>query len=76
MEVQIVRDVIFFLGVFFVVWWLILFMALPIGVERENNVKKGNDPGAPKKHGLKKKFLYTTIISFLISLIITLIVRL
>ena len=50
--------------IFVIIWWLVLFLALPIGVQKDNNVTKGNDPGAPKKSNAKKKIFFTTIISF------------
>ena len=41
--------------IFVIVWWLVLFLLLPIGIQRDENVSKGNDPGAPKNPMLKKK---------------------
>jgi predicted secreted protein len=53
-----------------ILWWLILFLLLPIGVKKQESVDFGNDPGAPKNPMLKKKFILTTIISFFITIII------
>jgi predicted secreted protein len=44
-------------------WWVLLFMALPFGVEQETAVEKGHDTGAPKKHHLLMKFVITTILT-------------
>tara|TARA_Y100000287_G_scaffold103095_1_gene82426 strand:+ start:344 stop:502 length:159 start_codon:yes stop_codon:yes gene_type:complete len=40
---------------------------LPFGIERDHDVRFGNDPGAPKKSLVKKK----AIISFFVTLILT-----
>ena len=53
-----------------ILWWLILFLLLPIGVKRQESVDAGNDPGAPKDPMLKKKFIITTIISFFTTIMI------
>ena len=59
-----------FAVIFVILWWLILFLLLPIGIKKQENVDVGNDPGAPKDPMLKKKFILTTIISFFITIII------
>ena len=46
-----------FLVIFVIFWWLILFIILPTGIDKQKNVKFGNDPGAPNDPMLKKKFL-------------------
>ena len=48
-----------FLVIFVILWWLILFLILPVGISKQENVKFGNDPGAPNDPMLKKKFLIT-----------------
>ena len=58
-----------FFVIFVILWWLILFLILPIGVKKEKSVKFGNDPGAPNNPMLKKKFLITTIIALILTLI-------
>lgn len=59
--------------IFVIVWWLVLFVVLPFGIKTEDEVKHGNDPGAPKDPMLKKKIIYTTISSAIISIIISII---
>ena len=44
------------LVIFVIIWWLIFFITLPFGVSKDEEVIYGNDPGAPKKTLLKKKF--------------------
>jgi predicted secreted protein len=56
---------------FVIIWWLVFFLTLPIGIEREKEVIKGNDPGAPKNPMLKIKILITSVISFFITIIIS-----
>ncbi len=41
-----------------------------MGIEKEENLQVGNDPGAPKNPMIKKKLLYSTIITFFLTLII------
>lgn len=55
---------------YLIIWWLSLFLFLPLGITSSKNVKKGNDPGAPEEPKIKKKFFMTTLFSFLIWLII------
>ncbi len=57
--------------IFVIIWWLVLFLTLPIGIQRDENVSKGNDPGAPKNPMLKKKIIFTTIISLFLSIIVS-----
>ncbi len=57
--------------IFVIIWWLVLFLTLPIGIQRDENVSKGNDPGAPKNPMLKKKIIFTTIISSFLSIIVS-----
>ncbi len=59
--------------IFVIVWWLVLFIVLPFGVQRDDNAIKGNDPGAPKDPMLKKKIYLTTIISFFLSILFSMI---
>lgn len=52
--------------VFLIVWWLVIFMMLPIGVrsqEEEGDVLEGSEPGAPVAPQLKQKAWWTTIIT-------------
>ena len=48
--------------IFVIIWWLVLFLVLPFGIRKDDDVKLGNDPGAPKNPGLKKKIYLTTMI--------------
>ena len=57
--------------IFVIIWWLVLFVVLPFGIQRDDDFIKGNDPGAPKNPMLKKKIYLTTIISIFLSLIVS-----
>ena len=56
-----------FLVIYLILWWLVFFVMLPLGIERDQDVRFGNDPGAPKKTLIKKK----AIISSFVTLILT-----
>ena len=56
-----------FLVTYLILWWLVFFVMLPFGIERDQDVTFGNDPGAPKKSLVKKK----AIISSFVTLILT-----
>lgn len=57
--------------IFVIIWWLVLFVVLPFGIQRDENSIKGNDPGAPKNPMLKKKIYLTTIISIFLSILVS-----
>ncbi|MEA1942850.1 MAG: DUF1467 family protein [Pseudomonadota bacterium] len=66
----IVRDdgvgVVNGLVVFLIVWWLVIFTMLPIGVrsqEEDADVVEGTEPGAPVAPMLMKKAWWTTVIT-------------
>ncbi len=49
--------------VFTIVWWLVFFITLPIGVNRVENPEQGHDAGAPEKPRLLIKAAITTAIA-------------
>ncbi len=57
--------------IFVVIWWLVLFMVLPFGIQKDDEIVGGNDPGAPKNPMLKKKIILTSAISFFLSIIVS-----
>jgi predicted secreted protein len=61
--------------VYFVCWWLLLFMALPVGVRRMEHPEAGQEPGAPEKTYLAVKFMGVTILAGLATWAIDLIVN-
>ena len=60
--------------VYVLIWWIIFFSVLPIGIQSNKEVFKekleGNDPGAPKNPNIAKKFLITTFITTIIFAVI------
>lgn len=51
---------------FIVIWWLVFFMTLPIGVRRDDTPEDGHDPGAPRKANIGKKILAATGITIVL----------
>jgi predicted secreted protein len=52
--------------VFAVIWWIVLFAVLPLGVRRIENPTAGVDRGAPEHPQLLRKALITTAITALL----------
>jgi len=65
--------------VYVLIWWIIFFSVLPMGIQsnkekfRENI--QGADPGAPNNPKIVKKFLITTIITSIIFIVIYYLVK-
>ena len=56
-------------AIYIIIWWLVLFMVLPIGAGRKieaNDVAEGQDSGAPAKPMMLTKVLLTTAISMVL----------
>ena len=54
------------IGIYFLIWWIVLFTVLPFGVrsqEEGGDVVRGTDPGAPVIPQLRMKLLWTTLIA-------------
>lgn len=60
---------------YLIIWWLSLFLFLPLEINSSKNIKKGNDPGAPEEPKIRKKFFMTTLFSALLWIIIYLIFK-
>ena len=56
-----------FLVIYLILWWLVFFIMLPFGVERDQEVTFGNDPGAPKKSLVKKKAIISSFITLFLT---------
>lgn len=58
--------------VYVVIWWLVFFAALPVGVRHQpdpdEEIVNGTDPGAPSNPNLKKKALYTSLIALVLTI--------
>ena len=65
--------------VYVMIWWIIFFSVLPIGIRSNKEVFKdkigGVDPVAPKNPKIGKKFLITTLITTIIFIVIYYLVK-
>jgi predicted secreted protein len=62
--------------IYIIIWWVVFFAILPIDVNRKKHVKiDGEDPGSPENPKIAKKFIYTTIITTIIFIIISLLMK-
>ncbi len=63
--------------IYIIIWWIIFFAILPIDVNRIKVIKiEGEDPGSPENPRILKKFIYCTIITSIIFIIIYLLIKL
>ncbi|KZD09851.1 DUF1467 family protein [Oceanibaculum pacificum] len=53
--------------VFVIVWWLVFFMMLPVGVKIPEQPGEGHATSAPEKPMLLKKALITTGIAIVVT---------
>ena len=60
--------------VYVLIWWIIFFSVLPVGIQTKKEKFKekieGIDPGAPINPKIGKKFLITTLITSIIFIVI------
>lgn len=59
--------------VFLIIWWVVLFGVLPIGVKGQaeaDDIVKGSEPGAPVDSQIKAKFILTTKIAVVIWVLV------
>ena len=60
--------------VYVLIWWIIFFSLLPVGIQSNKEKFKekieGIDPGAPLNPKIGKKFLITTLITSIIFIVI------
>ena len=65
--------------VFVLIWWMIFFSVLPVGIRSKKEKFKegidGIDPGAPNNPKIGKKFFITTIITSIIFSVIYCLVK-
>ncbi len=62
-------DIILSIAVYFIVWWMVLFTILPIGLrtqQDEGNVVEGTPESAPANPMILKKVIITTIVSSIV----------
>jgi predicted secreted protein len=65
--------------VYVLIWWIIFFSVLPVGIQSSKEKFKervyGMDPGAPINPKIGRKFLITTIITSIIFIVIYYLVK-
>ena len=57
------------LAIYFIMWWLVFFAVLPWGVrsqQEDAEVAPGTDPGAPAIPNLRRKLVWTTLVSVMV----------
>lgn len=52
--------------IFFLIWWTVIFLTLPFGNKRAENVTPGHAGSAPVRHNMGRKAIATTIITILL----------
>ncbi|MBL8806591.1 MAG: DUF1467 family protein [Rhodospirillales bacterium] len=53
---------------FVIAWWMVLFMALPIGIKgNAESLGRGQMAGAPEKPMMLRKVIWTTVIALAIT---------
>ncbi len=60
---------------FAIVWWMVFFCLLPVGMRQPEQRVPGEMPGAPAAPNLKRKALWTTGISIVVWLVIFTLVK-
>ena len=61
--------------IYIVIWWVLFFIFLPIGIRKSNTKVLGQDSGAPEKPYLWKKFIVVSILALLLTLIIVYVIN-
>ena len=62
--------------IYIIIWWIIFFAILPIDVNRVKTTKvEGEDPGSPENPKMLKKFIYCTVITTILFIIIYILMK-
>ena len=62
--------------IYIIIWWIVFFAILPIDVDRKKLIKiEGEDPGSPENPKIIKKFIYCTVITTILFVIIYLLMK-
>ena len=61
---------------YIIIWWVIFFAILPIDVNRKKTIKiDGEDAGSPENPKMFKKFMYCSVLSTIIFIMIYLLIK-
>lgn len=66
-------DIITAVASYFIIWWLALFMVLPIGAKsqiEDGNIVKGSAKSAPINPQIAKKLIWASILAFVFWVIL------
>jgi len=61
--------------IYIIIWWIVLFTILPIGIRKQEKVEKGHAEGAPQNPQILKKFIITSLIAFVLWLLVFFIIK-
>ena len=62
--------------IYIIIWWVVFFSILPIDVNRNRKfLVPASDVGAPENPKILKKFIYCTVITTIIFIIIYLLIK-
>ena len=62
--------------IYIIIWWTVFFAILPIDVERNKLIKiEGEDSGSPENPKMLKKFIYCTVITTILFILIYLLMK-
>ena len=61
--------------IYIIIWWIVVFTILPIGIRKQDKVEKGHAVGAPQNPQILKKFIITSLIAFVLWLLVFFIIK-
>ena len=61
--------------IYVIIWWLVVFTILQFGVKKPDKIEKGHADGAPQNPRIIKKFIITSLIAFVLWLIVFYIIK-
>ena len=61
--------------IYVVIWWILFFISLPLGVKKSKKLLPGQDAGAPEKTYLWKKFTIVSLISLIFTYIVAFVLK-
>jgi predicted secreted protein len=61
--------------IYVVIWWILFFISLPLGIRKSENLLPGQDSGAPEKTYLWKKFIIVSILTLIFTYIVSLVLQ-
>ena len=56
--------------IYVIIWWIVVFTILPIGIRKQDKIEKGHSDGAPQNPQILKRFIITSLIAFVLWLIV------